>query len=123
MPKDVLYLVSLFPCWSETFILRELQALDEAGVRARIASLKNPSETLVHPSAEALCDRVIYPSSPAAALSRAFAVTARRPGQSLAWFLRVGKGLWRHPVHMFKSWWTISTRPRKPGSPRNSGRR
>ena len=39
-PLRVLYLVSLFPCWSETFIVREIHALARQGVDIRIVSLK-----------------------------------------------------------------------------------
>ena len=34
-PLRVLYLVSLFPCWSETFIVREIHALARQGVEDR----------------------------------------------------------------------------------------
>ncbi|MBI3302975.1 MAG: glycosyltransferase [Deltaproteobacteria bacterium] len=55
------YLVSLFPCWSETFILREILALRERGVPVRIFSLKPPGEPLVHEAAKPLLNEVIYP--------------------------------------------------------------
>jgi colanic acid/amylovoran biosynthesis glycosyltransferase len=48
-PPRLLYVVSLFPCWSETFIVREIAALIAAGAEVRILSLKPPSEKLVHP--------------------------------------------------------------------------
>ena len=55
------YIVSLFPCWSETFILNEIIALQERGVPVRIFSLKPPSEPLVHDAAKRLLAEVIYP--------------------------------------------------------------
>lgn len=57
------YVVSLFPCWSETFILREILALRERGVPVRLFSLKPPSEVLVHDAAQPLIDEVVYPPS------------------------------------------------------------
>src|SRR5262245_665359 len=57
------YIVSLFPCWSETFILNEIIALQERGVPVRIFSLKPPSEPLVHEAAKRLLAEVIYPPS------------------------------------------------------------
>jgi glycosyltransferase involved in cell wall biosynthesis len=54
-------MVSLFPCWSETFILREILALRERGVAVQIFSLKPPSETLVQDAAQALVSEVVYP--------------------------------------------------------------
>ena len=55
------YIVSLFPCWSETFILNEIIALQERGVPVRIFSLKPPSEPLVHEAAKRLLAEVSYP--------------------------------------------------------------
>src|SRR5690242_19450306 len=55
------YIVSLFPCWSETFILNEILALRERGVPVRIFSLKPASEPLVHEAARRLTAEVIYP--------------------------------------------------------------
>lgn len=68
----ILYVVSLFPCWSETFIVREITALIAGGADVRILSLKAPSEKLVQPDAEALLPRVKHPYAPAeAAIHRA----------------------------------------------------
>ena len=78
------YVVSLFPCWSETFILREILALRERGVSVRLFSLKPPSESLVHEAAQPLLDEVIYPPS---------------PGRLPVMFLR---SCLAHPVLMFR---------------------
>ncbi len=59
-PADVGYLLSLFPCWSETFILREILALRDRGVSIQIFSLRRPSETFVQEAAKGLLDHVIY---------------------------------------------------------------
>jgi len=69
-PLRVLHLVSLFPCWSETFIVREIDALLRQGVEVRILSLKHPSEKLVHPQAQQLQDRVTYPPAVGVAFVR-----------------------------------------------------
>ena len=107
MKNQVLYVVSLFPCWSETFIVRELQALRQADLGFRIASLKHHHEPLVHPFAEALWDRVIYPSSIALVLWNALLMIMRRPIRNLGWFLRLTLALWRHPSHLLKSYLTV----------------
>ena len=60
----VAYLVSLFPCWSETFILREILALRERHVNVHIFSLRQPHERLVHESALPLLPNVFYPPAP-----------------------------------------------------------
>ena len=57
----VAYLVSLFPCWSETFIVREILALRRRGAQVRIYSLKPPNEEYVHEAARMLHKEVIYP--------------------------------------------------------------
>jgi colanic acid/amylovoran biosynthesis glycosyltransferase len=69
----VLYVVSLFPCWSETFIVREIQALVRAGVDVRIVSLRHASEDLVQSDAAALLDRVLHPVP----FGRSFAAVVR----------------------------------------------
>lgn len=107
MNNQVLYVVSLFPCWSETFIVRELHALRQADLRFEIASLKRHHEPLVHPFAEALRDRVIYPSSIALVLWNALIMIAKRPVRNLSWFAQLTLGLWRHPNHLLKSYSTV----------------
>ena len=107
MTIKVLYVVSLFPCWSETFIVRELHALRQADLDFEIASLKRHHEPLVHPFAEALWDRVIYPSSIAMILWNALSMIARRPIRNLSWLGHLTAGLWRHPSHLLKSYMTM----------------
>ena len=55
--KRVLYFTSLFPCWSETFIVREIDELIRLGVDVRIVSLKHPIEKMVQNDAQALLGR------------------------------------------------------------------
>ena len=47
-------IVSQFPEVHETFIVRELTALRDAGVPCRIYSLKRCRDRIVHPEAQAL---------------------------------------------------------------------
>ncbi len=102
-PPRLLYVVSLFPCWSETFIVREIAALIAAGADVRVLSLKAPSEKLVHPEAERLLARVRHPLSPgAAALRRAAALVAHpRALSSLA--LALVRALAGNPIELAKS--------------------
>jgi glycosyltransferase involved in cell wall biosynthesis len=95
--------VSLFPCWSETFIVREVGALIAAGADVRILSLKAPHEKLVQSDAERLLPRVHHPLPPArGALARLRAFSAH-PGPVSATFLQVTRRLWRHPLDLAKS--------------------
>ena len=83
-PPRLLYVVSLFPCWSETFIVRELGALIAAGADVHILSLKAPHEKLVQPDAERLLPRVHHPLTPARGrvASRLSIVGSRNDGSS-----------------------------------------
>ncbi len=99
----VLYVVSLFPCWSETFIVREIEQLIARGVDVRILSLKAPSERMVQSRAEALLPRTMHPASTAQTVLRVLAECARHPLVMLSVFLRT-LGLWRQPVVLAKTW-------------------
>jgi glycosyltransferase involved in cell wall biosynthesis len=67
----VAYVVSLFPCWSETFVLREIQALRARGLDVRVFSLRPPREALVQTDAQPLLADVVYPRPAAAVLGLA----------------------------------------------------
>ncbi|MEI6825843.1 MAG: glycosyltransferase [Desulfuromonadales bacterium] len=56
----VTYVVSMFPCWSETFILNELVNHEKAGVDLSIFSIKNCSETMVHDEAVPFINKTVY---------------------------------------------------------------
>jgi glycosyltransferase involved in cell wall biosynthesis len=99
----VLYVVSLFPCWSETFIVREIATLIAAGADVRILSLKAPSEKLVQPDAEQLLPRAWHPLSPLrAALARAMALAAH-PLALSSIMLHMARRLGRRPLDLAKS--------------------
>lgn len=99
----ILYFVSMFPCWSETFIVREIHALLRLGADIRIISLRHSAEPFVQRDAAGLLDRVLYPRPWYRALGSLFErlidqprVTARHPA-------RIIKRLWRSPAVMAKS--------------------
>ena len=108
-PLRVLYLVSLFPCWSETFIVREIHALARQGVDIRIVSLKPHSEPMVQPDAKVLLNRVIYPpSSLTGSLRAALPQVLKHPVKSAAELWPLVRSLWRRPAELAKSvisWW------------------
>lgn len=104
----VLYVVSLFPCWSETFIVREIREMLRLGVDVRIVSLRHPSEALVQADAAALLDRVVYPAGWMACLRAAAAAFARDPACEFRQLARYAAGLWRSPAVLAKTlgtWW------------------
>jgi glycosyltransferase involved in cell wall biosynthesis len=101
--QRVVYVVSLFPCWSETFIVREIAALIESGVDVRVLSLKPASENLVHDDAAALLDRVRHPQSLFAAGAALLRTTATRPWVLAGILARVVADSWRSPRVLGKS--------------------
>jgi len=60
MSTSLAYVISQFPETHETFILRELVALDEMGVRPLVLSLKRSRDTVVHPRALPFLSRTVY---------------------------------------------------------------
>jgi glycosyltransferase involved in cell wall biosynthesis len=102
-PRRLLYVVSLFPCWSETFIVRELAGLIAAGADVRILSLKSPSEKLVQPDAARLLPRVRHPLPPAQATVARARAFAAHPIALASAVLKVTQGLSEKPVELAKT--------------------
>jgi colanic acid/amylovoran biosynthesis glycosyltransferase len=104
----VLYLTSLFPCWSETFIVREINELVRMGVDVRIVSLKYPVEKMVQSDAQALLSRVVYPAHGANAWCGALLECFRHPWREITSLFSLVRGLFSHPQALAKSlvvWW------------------
>jgi colanic acid/amylovoran biosynthesis glycosyltransferase len=60
----IAYIVTMFPCWSETFILNEIVNHTNAGLNISIFSLKQFSEKFVHENAAAFLSKTAYAPSP-----------------------------------------------------------
>lgn len=101
--KRAVYVVSLFPCWSETFIVREITALIENGVDVRIVSLKQPSETLVQDDAAVLIDRTRHPRSIGHALAGTARALLQHPIAVPATLAIIVANTWRSPTVLAKS--------------------
>ncbi len=101
-PK-IVYIVSLFPCWSETFIVREINEMIDLGVDVRIVSLKHASEKMVQSDAAALLDRVTYPASTMSSLRATAGQLLRHPFRELRTVLQMVMGLGTHPAALAKS--------------------
>lgn len=100
----LVYVVSLFPCWSETFIVREIEQLQKLGAEVSIVSLKPHSEPLVQADAAALLPRVTYPVSGVAALRQLL----QRPLQSARELWRIAAGMAHAPDAWARTlvvWW------------------
>lgn len=101
--NKVLYVVSMFPCWSETFIVREIHALVKRGVEVRVVSLRRCRETLIQTDAGELMDRVLYPNSWRRNLAALGAGLLSSPVRTLRHPARIIARLWTKPVVMAKS--------------------
>ena len=101
--QRAVYIVSLFPSWSETFIVREVGTLIDSGVDVRIISLKRPSQDLVQSDAAVLLDRVRHPGTVLHSLGGTLAILARNPRSVVGSFATVIAQLWRQPVVLLKS--------------------
>jgi glycosyltransferase involved in cell wall biosynthesis len=100
----VAYVVSLFPKISETFILREMQALRRLGAEVLVVSLKNRREEIVHPGAEAFLADTIYVGAPGAAAGALLGRALARPLRTSSVLGRVVAGcLTTRPSDLAKS--------------------
>ena len=101
----VAYVVSLFPSYDETFILREIRALADRGVQISIFSLRRRSQAVVQSDATAFLADTHYAQflisrEVLAALARAIAHRSRTVLMLVALIVR---GCWRRPMAMLKS--------------------
>jgi glycosyltransferase involved in cell wall biosynthesis len=102
-PLRVLYVVSLFPCWSETFIVREMHAVIERGATLGIVSLKPASEKIVQDRAALLLDRTRHPRGALASVFAFLGLILRKPWVTLGFVAKLCAGLWRQPRALLKS--------------------
>lgn len=59
-PSKIAYVVSLFPCWSETFILNEIIELSKRGVDISILSIRSDLEDHIHDNAKFYMAKTTY---------------------------------------------------------------
>lgn len=95
-PPALAYVVRSFPSLSETFVMREIDALLDRGWDIRIFCLDAAAPALVHAQSERLRTRVIRPPRPAApalfaGLVRACAAAPRGTAALLAQACRTGE--------------------------------
>jgi glycosyltransferase involved in cell wall biosynthesis len=117
----VAYIVSLFPKISETFILREMQALRDRGVEILVVSLKRRREAIVHREALSFQERMLYAGSPlrtALALARC---SLRQPAVVATALARTIGAHVAHPVLLAKSLPLVATAAELAGRLREAG--
>lgn len=101
--RRVTYVVSLFPSWSETFIVREIRSLIDDGVDVRIVSLKRPRDMLLQTDSAALMDRVHMPGGLRSGVGGVVQALVSHPATVLGAAATIMSGMWREPVAMLKS--------------------
>lgn len=101
--RRVVYIVSLFPSLSETFIVREIHSLIERGVDVRIISLKKPAGELLQTDASTLLDRARHPQSLPAAWGGVLQATRLNPAAVARAVVAVVADGWRRPMVAMKS--------------------
>jgi len=101
--ERILYVVSRFPSLSETFIVREIQALLGRGADVRIVALRRGSDAFVQSDAAHLLDRVLYPPAPLRNLDRVLRRLFTQPLATIEQPLLIVRRLWRKPYVMGKS--------------------
>ena len=102
----VAYLVSRFPHVSETFIVREVNGVVDAGVDVELRSLYPPVDATVHPEAERWMDRLRRPSPRAGVLATAWWLR-RRPMRLLSSLALVVAGYARRPALLVRALATV----------------
>ena len=104
----IVYIVSLFPCWSETFIVREITEMIRLGADVQIVSLKNPSEEMIQSDARGLLGRVVYPSSGWQSFLAVLREMALHPMLQISDLAAICRNLAWHPGALAKTlvvWW------------------
>lgn len=102
-PLRVLYVVSLFPCLSETFIVREMHALIGHGADLAIVSLKSPSETIEQERTVELLDRTGYPHGALRSVFALLTLGLRHPLKVGGFLMLLCARMWRQPVNLLYS--------------------
>lgn len=101
----VAYVVVMFPCYSETFVLREIRELARRGAEVTILSLRGFSEKIMDEDARPLLSRAIYSpylfSRPLLRANLGFLFS--RPRAYLGAMAFLLARLWRSPVELAKT--------------------
>jgi glycosyltransferase involved in cell wall biosynthesis len=86
LKRSIIFVNSLFPCLSETFVFDQLMALEANGLALHIVSNNRPDPSQVHPRMRDIQSRVRYlsDSSPAAILAAHLLALLKHPLRYLA---------------------------------------
>ena len=101
------YVVSLFPCWSETFVLNEIIELEKRGLHVSIFSIRRDIEELIHDEALPLMRKTVYATAFRGILST-FRWLLRRPFALSSLFWMAVRQKYSDPQVLFKNIYAIT---------------
>jgi glycosyltransferase involved in cell wall biosynthesis len=99
------YVMSLFPSYDETFILREIRALGDRSVSLRIFSLRHRRQAVVQEDARPFVPLTVYAPYLLSleVLAASLRALVRHPRTVLEVVALIVGGCWRRPVTLIKS--------------------
>lgn len=107
--------MSLFPCWSETFIVREILALKRKGIEVIIFSLKQSEEKIIQTEVKQLVDSVIYPEGLVKTVKNNIFYSIKNFATVSKSFFDIVTSMYRTPIVALKSmvvvWRTLGVLP------------
>jgi len=104
---NLLYIVSLYPCWSETFIVREMKSLQEQGVNIDVLSLRGDKEEFVQKNDIESVNSVIYAKGFLFQLLAFIKYFILHPILITSWLIKNAISFWNAPLTLIKNFSTI----------------
>src|SRR5436190_8995924 len=101
----VAYIVSRFPSTTETFIAREMHAIEDLGASVELFAIVREHDVVVHPEAEPFVPRLrTAPLWRLATLRAQWYWLRRRPHAYVSTWWAVTRGNWRSPEFLLRAW-------------------
>ncbi len=104
---NLLYIVSLYPCWSETFIVREMKSLQEQGVNIDVLSLRGDEEEFVQKNDIESVKSVIYTKGLFLQILAFVKYFILHPVLITSWLIKNTVYFWNAPLTLIKNISTI----------------
>ena len=100
---NLLYIVSLYPCWSETFIVREMKYLKEQGIDIDVLSLRGDEEEFVQENDIESVNSVIYAKGSFLQIIAFIKYFVLHPVILTKWIIANFKSFWNSPLTLLKN--------------------
>jgi len=104
---NLLYVVSLYPCWSETFIVREMKYFKEQGVNIDVLSLRGNTEEFVQENDIESVNSVVYTKGNWSQFFSLLKYFVLHPILIFTWFIKNIVSFWHSPITLLKNISTI----------------